>query len=71
MDILDKPVGSEGRVKIKVEGGKAIFTFEHVHVSGKASIVVEEDAKYFLDELKKQTPDWVDLLIDMGKAAIP
>lgn len=71
---IDKliPLGPEGTLDIKLEGGKVILTVSHVHASGSLSLVATEDAKYFLELLKKAIPgNWDDLVISVVEGALP
>ena len=60
MDLVKKPLGSEGEVKVEVKKGKFIISLVHDHGSGKASLLVEEDLAYFLDKLAAQIPGVLD-----------
>lgn len=71
MDLGEVKLGSEGDVKVGVEGGKLVLVIHHVHASGEVSIVVKEDVKYFLEKVKAVVPNWADVLIDVAETAIP
>ena len=60
MDIVDKPIGSEGSLDLQFKDGKLVFLVKHNHASGSVSLVVEEDAGYFLDKLAAVIPGQVD-----------
>lgn len=71
MDILDKSFG-ELDVDVRLEGGKAILEVATKHASGEAIFIVKQDAKYFLEKLKKLIPGSIDdLIIDVAKNALP
>lgn len=66
------PIGSEGALDFKIDGGKVILTGTHVHASGSVSVVVSEDAKYFLEKLKVMIPGTIDdYLITLAEATLP
>ncbi len=72
MDLEMMPVGPEGMLEVKLEGGKVVLSFTHVHASGDISLVAKEDVKYFLEKLKVAIPgNWDDLVIDMLEAVVP
>lgn len=60
MDVINKPIGSEGNFDLAFTGGKVILTVKHTHASGEVSILVSEDAGYFLDKLAAKIPGTVD-----------
>lgn len=65
-------LGPEGKLGLKLEGGKLILTITHVHASGELSLVAKEDAKYFLEKLKVAIPgSWDDLVISVVEGALP
>lgn len=68
----DVALGPEGKLTLKLEGGKVILTVSHVHASGSLSLVATEDAKYFLELLKVAIPgNWDDLVISVVEGALP
>lgn len=72
MDLADVKLGSEGDVKVGIEGGKLVLSLVHVHASGEVTLVVKEDAKYFLEKLKAVIPgNWDDLVINVIEGALP
>lgn len=71
MDLADVKLGSEGDVKVSVEGGLIVLSLSHVHASGQINLVVKEDAKYFLEKLKAVVPPWADVLINVAEGALP
>lgn len=65
-------LGSEGKLDIKLEGGKVVLSVTHTHASGNVSLVATEDAKYFLEKLKVAIPgNWDDLVISVIEGALP
>lgn len=65
-------IGSEGKLDIKLEGGKVILTITHEHASGSLSLIASEDAKYFLEKLKPMIPGTIDdYLINIVEASLP
>ncbi len=72
MDLVNKPIGPEGNLDVKLEGGKLILTATHTHASGEMSLVVKEDAKYFLEKLKVAIPGtFDDVVIEIAENALP
>lgn len=72
MDLINQPIGSEGNLNIRLEGGKIILEAKHNHASGSASVVISEDVKYFAEKLKKAIPGTLDdLLIDVAVGQLP
>lgn len=72
MDIVNQPVGPEGSVSVKLEGGKLVLEFKHLHASGELSVIAKEDAKYFLEKLKVAIPGkFDDVVIDIVEGALP
>jgi hypothetical protein len=72
MDLVEQPVGPEGTLSVKLEAGKIVLTFSHVHASGDVSVVAKEDAKYFLEKLKVAIPgNWDDLVINALEGIMP
>lgn len=72
VDVADVALGSEGRMKLKLEGGKVIFSAEHNHASGSAKVEIIEDAKYFLELLKEAIPGkFDDIVIDVVEGVLP
>lgn len=72
MDVVNQPIGAEGNLSVKLEGGKLVVAITHVHASGEVTIVAKEDAKYFLEKLKVVIPGKIDdYLIDIAAAALP
>lgn len=72
MDVIDKPLGSEGHIDVKLEGGNAVISITHNHASGSVSVVAKENAKYFLDKLKVLIPGKIDdMVIDVVESQIP
>ncbi len=72
VDVVDQALGSEGKVNVKVEGGSVVLSLAHVHASGEVQLVVKEDLKYFLDQLKVAISGNVDdVIIDIIKGMIP
>ncbi len=66
------PLGSEGSLDVKIEGGKLVLTISHVHASGEVSLVAKEDVKYFLEKLKVAIPGkFDDVVIDLAEASLP
>lgn len=72
MDLVAQPIGSEGALSVKLEGGKLVLEIKHLHASGEVSLVAKEDAKYFLEKLKVAIPgSWDDLLISVVEGSLP
>ncbi len=72
MEIVNKDLGAEGKLDLKLEGGKLVLTVTHLHASGEISIVAKEDAKYFLEKLKVLIPGTIDdYLINIVEASLP
>lgn len=72
MDLGNVAVGSEGSLKLSLEGGKVILKISHMHASGELSIVASEDVKYFFEKLKVAIPgNWDDLIIGALEGALP
>lgn len=72
MELKDIKLGTEGDVKLTLEGGKLILMLTHIHASGSVSIMVSEDAKYFLEKLKVAIPgSFDDVLINLAEASLP
>lgn len=72
MNLVDQKIGAEGSVDLKLEGGKLVLEFKHVHASGEVSLVAKEDAKYFLEKLKVAIPgNWDDLVISVVEGSLP
>lgn len=71
VDVVDKELGSEGKVSLKFEGGKVKIVLSHAHASGSVSLVAEEDAAYFLDKLAEAIPgDWDKTVIEIVKGIV-
>lgn len=71
MDLASGQVGSEGAYELKFEDGKAVLKVTHAHASGKVSLIVEEDAIYFMDKLKDAIPGKIDdAVIELLKGAV-
>lgn len=67
----DIALGTEGTLTLKAEMGKLIISATHKHASGEASIVIKEDAGYFLDQLAKLIPGtFDDMLLALAKDAL-
>jgi len=64
-------IGPEGKLDVKVEGGKLIISVTHVHASGQVSLIATEDAKYFLEKLKSVLPPWASIAIAAAEGALP
>lgn len=71
MEVVGVPIGSEGKLEVDVVGGKLVITINHQHVSGKVSIVAEEDLKYFLEALKPKLPAWAQIAVAVVEGALP
>ncbi len=66
------PLGTEGNLDVKLDGGKVVLTITHVHASGTLSVVASEDAKYFLEKLKVLIPGTIDdYLINVLEISLP
>jgi hypothetical protein len=59
----DIQLGTEGDLKVKVEGGMLILEISHKHASGELSLVAKEDIGYFLDKVSAQIPGSVDDMV--------
>jgi hypothetical protein len=64
-------VGPEGKLDIKIEGGKIIIAAIDEHASGSVKLEISEDLKYFLEKLKPHLPEWAQVVISAGEAALP
>lgn len=71
MEMGQVPVGPEGKMKIDVVGGKIVLQFDHVHASGKVTLMAEEDLKYFLEALKPKLPAWAQVAVAVVEGALP
>lgn len=71
MDVTNTPLGPEGKMSIKVEGGKLIISIEHTHASGSLKLEASEDLKYFLEQLKPKLPTWASVAVNVAEAALP
>ncbi len=71
MEIVDQAVGPEGKLDVKIEGGKIIISFSHAHASGQVSVQASEDLKYFLEILKPKLPPWAQIGISVAEGALP
>lgn len=60
MDLMEQPLGAEGSLKVKIEGGKLIIEAKHNHASGDIVLSVSEDAGYFFDALANAIPGVID-----------
>lgn len=56
MDLVDANLGPEGKVEVDVVDGKIVLKLEHVHASGKLSLIAEENLLYFLAKLAEKVP---------------
>lgn len=66
------PLGPEGNLDVKLDGGKIVIMITHVHASGQLSLVASEDAKYFLEKLKALIPGTIDdYLINLAEISLP
>jgi hypothetical protein len=65
------PLGPEGKLDLKIEGGKLIIAIQHDHASGSVKVEAAEDLRYFLDLLKPKLPEWAQVVISAGEAALP
>jgi hypothetical protein len=71
VDIVEKDLGPEGSVSLKFEDGKAKLALKHEHASGAVSLLVEEDAGYFLDKLAAAIPGaWDDAALAILKGLV-
>lgn len=71
MDVVEVALGAEGKVEVDVVGGKVVIKVDHMHASGKTTLVIEEDLKYFLEALKPKLPDWAKVLVNVAEGALP
>lgn len=71
MELLKEELGTEGLLVLKLSQGKLVLELNHAHKSGKAGLVVEQDASYFLDKLAELIPGQIDnAVIELLKAAV-
>lgn len=71
VEITKGALGSEGSYALSVQDGKLMLTVSHAHASGSVSIIVQEDAGYFLDKLAALIPGtFDDVLIGLAKDAL-
>lgn len=73
MEVVNQPLGVEGKLELKFEDGKAKLLISHNHSSGSVGVVVEQDAEYFLRKLAEAIPGaWDDaalgIVISLVKA---
>lgn len=71
MDIADGKLGPEGSYEVDVKDGKIVIIAKHQHASGAVSLMVEEDLKYFLEQLKPKLPQWAQIAINVAESALP
>jgi hypothetical protein len=67
----DFPLGTEGKMVLKVEAGKLVIEAIHSHKSGEVKVSISENPDYFLDLLANLIPGvWDDAVIALAKDAI-
>lgn len=72
IDLVDKQLGPEDKVKISLEGGKLVISNSYQGKQVGVDTAIKVDAKAFLDELKVAIPgNWDDLVINVVESAIP
>lgn len=72
MDILDKQLGPEDKVKISLTGGKLVITNSYQGKQVGCDVSLTVDAKAFLEQLKVAIPGSIDdYVINMAEAALP
>lgn len=71
MDLLEKQLSPESKVKIEVLQGEILFTSDLDTEGVDAALRVAIDADYFLDELAKKIPGQIDdAVIQLMKQAL-
>lgn len=71
MDLVDKQIGAEAKVKMSVSGGKLMLTASDEMKGMGIDVSVSVDTDYFLDELAKLIPGtFDDMVIGLAKSAL-
>lgn len=60
MELIDKSLGPEAKVKVVVEKGKLALVAKLDTVGFDADVVLAVDSDYFLDELAAKIPGGID-----------
>lgn len=63
MDLIAKPLGSEGNVKLVIGGGKLKLVAEYDSKGLDGSVSLAVDSDYFIDELAAKIPGQIDDLV--------
>lgn len=60
MKLVEEKLGSEGEFAIEIVQGVLKVSLNHLHASGKAGVLLEQDAGYFMDKLAAAIPGTLD-----------
>lgn len=71
MELIKKPLGTEGEVALVLSGGKLslVAKYDSKGLDGEVKLSVDSD--YFIDELKAKIPGQIDdAILEILKAAL-
>lgn len=71
MDIIERPIGTEGNIKVVLEGGKIKFLAVMDTKGVDANLSASVDSDYFIDQIALAIPGTIDdAIFGVLKAAL-